>query len=53
MNVLLIKYNISSSLHKAAGQPRIYISRKEIYKLKNIVIEYITPFSKYKLRIKD
>jgi len=53
MNVLLIKYNITSSLHKAAGHPRIYISRTEIYKLKNIVIEYIIPFSKYKLGIKD
>lgn len=49
MNVLLIKYNIISSLHKAAGYPRIYIVSKEIHKLKNIINEHIIPFSRYKL----
>lgn len=49
MNVLLIKYNIISSLDKAAGHPRIYIGSKEIHKLKNIVHEHIIPFSRYKL----
>ena len=49
MNVLLIKYNITSSLHKAPGHPRIYIGSKEIHKLKNIVQEHIIPFSRYKL----
>ena len=49
MNVLLIKYNIISSLHKAAGHPRIYIGSKEIHKLKNVVNEHIISFSRYKL----
>lgn len=50
MNVLLIKYNIMSNLHNAAGHPRIYVPRKEIYKLKIIVNKHIIPFSRYKLR---
>jgi len=49
MNVLLIKYNISSNLHKAAGLPRIYIGSKEISKLRIIVNECIISFFSYKL----
>jgi hypothetical protein len=48
MNVLLIRYNINSTLHKSGNLPRIYISRKEIYKLLKIVDDHIIPFSKYK-----
>jgi len=48
MNVLLIKYNISSTIHRSGNLPRIYISRKEIHKLVNIVNDHIIPFSKYK-----
>lgn len=50
MNVLLIKYNIRNNLHNAGGHPRIYVPRKEIYKLKNIVNKHIIPFSRYKIR---
>jgi hypothetical protein len=33
MNVLLIKYNINSTYHVSKGLPRIYIPRKEVYKI--------------------
>ena len=49
MNVLLIKYNINSTYHVSKELPRIYILRKEVYKIYIIVNEYIIPSSKYKL----
>lgn len=49
MNVLLIMYNISFTMHKAAGLPRIYISRNEKNKLRNIIDKHIIYFSRYKL----
>jgi len=53
MNVLLIKYNIFSSINKSKGLPRIYISRKEMVKLRKVVDDYIIPFSIYKITGKN
>jgi hypothetical protein len=50
INVLYIKYNISSSINRSKGKPLIYISGKEMHKLRKIVDEYTIPFFSYKFR---
>lgn len=49
MNVLLIKYDINTTLHKCNNLPRIYIGKKELKKLKTIINEYVISFFVYKL----
>lgn len=44
INVLLIEYNIITTLHKCNNLPRIYIGKKEVIKLRIIIEEYIIPF---------
>jgi hypothetical protein len=49
MNVILLKYNITTSLHKAKGLPRIYVPTKEMNKFRNVLNGYIIPFFSYKI----
>lgn len=49
MNVLLIKWNIKSSINYNNGQPRIYISRLETLKVREIVKVYFCAHFYYKI----
>ena len=49
MNVLLIRYNIKSSLVTVSGKSRIYIPSTESTKISNLVISYIHPSMLYKI----
>lgn len=49
MNVLLIRYNIISSLVKASGKSRIYIPSTESSKVNKLVINFIHPSMYYKI----
>ncbi len=49
MNVLLIRYNIKSSLVKVSGKSRIYISSTDSIKISNLVLDYIHPSMQYKI----
>lgn len=49
MNVLLIRYNINSSLVTVSGKSRIYIPSTESNKINNLVIGYIHPSMLYKI----
>ena len=40
MNILLIKFNIKSTIHFDNNKPRIYINKKEL----NLIIPYIKPY---------
>jgi hypothetical protein len=40
MNILLIKFDIKSTIHFDNNRPRIYINQKEL----NIIIPYIMPY---------
>lgn len=49
MNVLLIRYNIHSSLVQISDKSRIYIASTESAKITNLVLEYIHPSMLYKV----
>lgn len=49
MNVLLIRYNLNSSLVTVSGKSRIYIPSTESNKINNLVIGYIHPSMLYKI----
>ena len=49
MNVLLIRYNIHSSLVQNSDKSRIYIASTESAKIINLVLEYIHPSMLYKV----
>lgn len=49
MNILIIKYNIKSSIHLEKNKPRIYINRKELNKLLNYIEPYFVKTFLYKL----
>lgn len=49
MNVLLIKYDIKSNIDYAQNLPRIYIGRRDVSKLKPIILNDVIPFYQYKL----
>ena len=49
MNVLLIRYNINSSLVQISGKSRIYIASTESAKITNLVLEFIHPSMLYKV----
>ena len=51
MNVLIIRYDLKCTLHKASNKfgYRIYISRNSLYKVKEIVKPYFIPSMIYKL----
>jgi hypothetical protein len=51
MNVLLIKYGISSAMHFSRKKPRIYISGDNLAKLTKLVLPHMCAFSLYKLSI--
>jgi len=51
MNVLIIRYDLKCSIHKASNKCgyRIYISRNSLDKVKEIVKPYFIPIMLYKL----
>ncbi|MBP1357802.1 MAG: hypothetical protein JZD40_04860 [Sulfolobus sp.] len=49
MNVLLIKYDIYSTINYNNKQPRIYINRVNLLKLRRLVLPHMCKFSQYKL----
>ena len=49
INVLLIRYNIKSSLVTVAGKSRIYISSKESTKIRDLVLDKIHSSMLYKI----
>jgi len=49
MNVLIIKWNIQSSINYSNGKPRIYISRLETLKVRELVKPYMCEHFKYKI----
>jgi hypothetical protein len=49
MNVLLIRYNLTSSLVQISGKSRIYIASTESAKITNLVVEFIHPSMLYKI----
>lgn len=51
--VLIIRYNLICTLHNIKGNYRIYISRKSVGKVVELVKPYIIPSMYYKLGIKD
>lgn len=52
MNVLLIKYDIKSTIHMENKRPRIYILPESMFKLRNVVSLHILPSMRYKLNEK-
>jgi len=48
---LVDRYNIKCSIHKAAGNYRIYILAKSVERVKNIILPYMHPSMLYKLGI--
>ncbi len=50
MNVLLIKWNIKSSINYYNGKPRIYISRLETLKLRELIKPYMCAHFNYKIK---
>lgn len=53
MNVLIIRYKLKCTLHKASNGKgyRIYISRNSVGKVIEIVLPYLTPSMYYKVGI--
>jgi len=53
MNVLIIRYDLKCTLHKASNGKgyRIYISRNSVGKVVNIVLPYLVPSMYYKIGI--
>ena len=53
MNVLIIRYGLKCTLHKASNGKgyRIYISRHSVDKVIEIVLPYLTPSMYYKVGI--
>jgi hypothetical protein len=49
MNVLAIKYRISSTIHMSDGKPRIYIKKQNVESLIAIVKPHIDSSMYYKL----
>jgi hypothetical protein len=49
MNVLLIRYDIKSSLVQISGKSRIYIASSESNKIINLVLKHIHPSMTYKV----
>lgn len=49
INILYIKFNIICSLHKQKSYYRIYINKKELDKIKNIIRPYILIPFRYKI----
>jgi len=51
MSVLIIRYDLKCTLHKASNEQgyRIYISRNSLYKVKKLVKSYFIPSMYYKL----
>jgi hypothetical protein len=52
MNVLIIRYDLKCTLHKSGKGYRIYISRKSVAKVVEIVKPHLTPSMYYKLGLK-
>lgn len=53
MNVLIIRYELKCTLHKASNGKgyRIYISRSSVGKVVEIVLPHLTPSMYYKVGI--
>jgi hypothetical protein len=49
MNMLYIRFEISSTIHMDNHRPRIYINKKQFAKVKNIILPHIVPSMRYKL----
>jgi hypothetical protein len=49
MNILLIKYNINSTIHYDNKKPRIFINKKELNKIKSYIKSYFVKSFLYKL----
>ena len=49
MNMLYIRFQISSTIHMDNHRPRIYINKKQFAKVKNIILPHIVPSMRYKL----
>jgi len=51
MNILKIKYNINSTIHKEKHKPRIYINKKELLKILPQIKPYFTKNFLYKISL--
>jgi len=51
MNVLLVRYDIPSTLHYSNGLPRIYIKKADMYRVRAVVGPYIIPSMLYKIKV--
>jgi hypothetical protein len=51
MNILKIKYNINSTIHKEKHKPRIYINNKELLKILPYIKPYFTKNFLYKISL--
>jgi hypothetical protein len=49
MNILLIKFNIKSTIHVDNGKPRIYINKVELDKFKHLIKPYFVSSFLYKI----
>ena len=49
MNILLIKYDIKSTIHFDNNRPRIYINKKELNKIIPFIKPYFVKHFLYKL----
>jgi rRNA maturation endonuclease Nob1 len=49
MNILLIKFNIKSTIHVDNGKPRIYINKVELDKFKHLIKPYFVNSFLYKI----
>ena len=49
MNIILIKYNISSTIHYDNNKPRIYINNKELNKIKSDIKPFFVKSFLYKI----
>lgn len=50
-NVLLIKWNIRSTLNYSAGKPRIQVSNKELRKMRVLVLPHMCEHFMYKVKV--
>ena len=51
INILKIKFDINSTIHLEKHRPRIYINKRELYKILPYIIPYFSKKSLYKLSL--
>jgi hypothetical protein len=50
ISILIYKFNLKCSIHMQRNQPTIYISSKSMKKLQPLILPYMCPSMKYKLK---